>query len=92
MDRAILAVPTLDDFWITCATDMLPPGCASRMVRSAIVRVPDAVWITVSGVTLPASRARATVSGLAVEPGSNRSVITRLRSWAPVSLPRLFGL
>ena len=32
------------------------------------------------------------VKGFSVEPGSNRSVITRLRSCAPVSRARLFGL
>ena len=32
------------------------------------------------------------MNGLSVEPGSNRSVITRLRSCAPVRRARLFGL
>ena len=40
----------------------------------------------------PLSSASATVKGLSVEPGSNRSVITRLRSCAPVRRARLFGL
>ena len=57
-----------------------------------MVSVPGAVWIIVCGVTRPVSMARPTVNGFSVEPGSKLSVITRLRSCAPVSFARLFGL
>ena len=53
---------------------------------------PGPVSTTLLAFNLPVSSATATVNGLSVEPGSNRSVITRLRSCAPVSFARLFGL
>jgi hypothetical protein len=90
--RAIFAAPTLEDFWMTCAVVRAPDGCASWIVKRAIVSAPGAVWITVCGVIRPISIASATVNGLSVEPGSNRSVMTRLRSCAPLSLLRLLGL
>ena len=92
-DSAILAAPTLDDFWITCSTVSMPRGmrvvdgcladgeAAGRGLRSAVC-----------GVTRPDSRATAMVNGLSVEPGSKVSVMTRLRSCAPDSRLRLFGL
>ena len=57
-----------------------------------MVMRPGAVWITVSGLTLPCSSASEMVKGFITEPGSKVSVSTRLRSCAPVRLPRLFGL
>src|SRR6185503_11387112 len=72
-DSAIFAVPTLLDFWITCATVSAPYECASLMVAEAMVSRPGAVWITVSGVTTPSSIAVAAVKGFMVEPGSKLS-------------------
>ncbi len=92
MASASLAAPTLEDFCSTCATVIDAAGCTSRIVYFAMVRLPGAVAITVCGVTRPLSSASATVKGLSVEPGSKRSVSTRLRSWAPESRARLFGL
>ena len=80
VDSAIFAAPTLDDFWITCSTVSAPS--AMRVVdrcAAPMVSVPGAVWITVSGRTLPASSAAAIVNGFIVEPGSNMSVSARLR-------------
>src|SRR5437773_12514773 len=88
----ILAAPTLDDFWITGAALSTPCGLESLMVQPPIVIVPGAVWMGVSGVTIPASRAAATVKGFIVEPGSKRSVTARLRRLRPVTAARLFGL
>src|SRR5258705_1342092 len=88
----IFALPMLDDFWITCATLMVPFGCESVMVQRPMVMVPGPVWIIVDGVTMPASSAAATVNGFIVEPGSKRSVTERLRVCLPVTLARLFGL
>ncbi len=76
---AILAAPTFEDFWITCATVSAPCGCASWIVRLPIVSWPGAVWMTLSGFTVPASSAAAAVNGFSVEPGSKRSVTARLR-------------
>jgi len=61
------------------------------MVWRASVSVPGAVATALFGVTLPASSAAATVNGFSVEPGSKRSVMTRLRSCVPLSRARLFG-
>ena len=83
---AILAMPTLDDFWITCATVSTPCGWASEMVAVPMVSRPGAVWIGVSKRNLPFSSASAAVNGFIVEPGSKVSVKARLRSCAPVSL------
>ena len=89
---AILAAPTLDDFWMTCSTVSAPSGCASWIVSGPIVSVPGAVSITVSGRTRPASSAAAIVNGFIVEPGSNVSVSARLRIIAGATLLRLLGL
>jgi hypothetical protein len=59
-ESAIFAAPTLDDFWMTCAAVSRPDGCASWIVKRAIVSVPGAVWICVCGVTRPSSIASAT--------------------------------
>ena len=88
----ILAAPMFDDFWITCATEMVPFACVSVMVQPANCIEPWPVAIIVSGVTMPESSAAATVKGFIVEPGSKRSVTERLRVCAPVTLVRLFGL
>ena len=85
-------MPTLDDFWITCCTVSAPCGCESLIVQPPIVIVPGAVWMGVSGFTIPASRAAATVKGFIVEPGSKMSVTERLRVWRPVTFARLLGL
>ena len=77
---AILAVPTLLDFWITCATVSDRSGCVSWIVRPLTVYTPPAVLMIVLGLILPASSAVATVNGFMVEPGSNRSVTAWLRS------------
>src|ERR1700674_205510 len=92
IDSMILALPTLDDFWITCATVRRPLGCESEIVQPPMVSVPGAVWMGVVGVTTPESSAAATVKGFIVEPGSKRSVTERLRVWRPVTLARLLGL
>src|SRR5437016_6168924 len=89
---AIFAAPTLEDFWMTCATVSELSKWASWMVAAPMLRLPGAIWITESGLTRPPSRARATVKGLSVEPGSKVSVSVRFRSCAPASLLRLFGL
>src|SRR5574343_1089870 len=68
--RAILAVPTFDDFWITCATVNAPCGWASEMVAGPIVILPGAQLMIVSKRTLPFSRARAAVNGFITEPVS----------------------
>ena len=57
-----------------------------------IVSVPGAVWITVSGRTLPASSAAAIVNGFSVEPGSKTSVSARLRILSRATWLRAFGL
>ena len=90
--RAIFAAPTFDDFCITCATVSAPSVCASWIVRLPMVSRPGAVWITVSGFTVPASSAVAAVKGFSVEPGSNRSVTARLRVRLASKRPRLLGL
>src|ERR1700694_5725720 len=92
IDSMIFALPTFDDFWITCATVRGPFGCESLIVQLPIVIVPGAVWIRVCGVTMPASRAAATGNGFIVEPGSKRSVTERLRVCRPLTFARLFGL
>ena len=89
---AILAAPTLDDFWMTCSTVSAPSACASWIVAEPIVSVPGDVSITVSGRTRPASSAAAIVNGFIVEPGSNVSVSARLRIIAGTTLLRLLGL
>src|SRR6266699_7283984 len=81
----------LEDFWMTWATVRARSTCASRMVAAPMLRLPGAVGITVSGFTLLASRARATVKGFSVVPGSNVSVRVRFLSCAPMSLLLLFG-
>ena len=88
----IFAVPTLELFWMTCATVSRPIGCESLMVDLPMVNVPGAVWIWVPGLTTPESSAAATVNGFSVEPGSKRSVTERLRVWRPVTAARLLGL
>src|SRR5258705_13832962 len=88
----ILALPVFDDFWIACATLMVPLGCESLMVHLPMVIAPWPVWIMVAGVTMPASSAAATVKGFIVEPGSKRSVTERLRVCLPVTFARLLGL
>ena len=88
---AILVVPTLLDTWITCSTVSAPWGCESWMVEPVMVTLPGAVWITVSGLTLPVFSARPMVNGFITEPGSKESVSARLRSCSPVRLRRLFG-
>src|ERR1700681_1665694 len=88
----IFAAPMLDDFWITCDTEMSPFGGESLMGQRPIIIGPVPVWIIVSGFTRPLSRAAATVNGFIVEPGSKRSVTERLRVWRPVTLARLLGL
>ncbi len=88
----ILALPMLEDFWITCATVRSPFGCESLMVQPPIVIGTVPVWICVAGVTTPASSAAAIVNGFIVEPGSKRSVTERLRVCRPVTLARLLGL
>ena len=90
--RAMMAVPTLDDFWITSARVSTPCGWASWMVAAPMVSRPGAVWIGVSKRNLPFSSASAAVKGLKVEPGSNVSVNARLRNCAPARRTRLFGL
>ncbi len=92
MRSMILAAPMLEDFWITCDTVSSPPGWSSLMVQPPMLMCPGAVWISVSGVTMPSSRAAATVNGFRVEPGSKRSVTERLRVWRPVTSVRLLGL
>jgi hypothetical protein len=89
---AILAAPTLDDFWMTSATLSAPCGWASEIVALPIVRRPGAQLMMVSKRTLPVSSPRAMVNGFRVEPGSKVSVTARLRSCAPDSPSRLFGL
>jgi hypothetical protein len=54
IDRASLAEPMLDDFWITCATVSTPWAWASEIVAVPMVIFPGAVWIGVSKRTLPA--------------------------------------
>ena len=56
-----------------------------------MVSRPGLVSITVSGRTRPLLSARPMVMGFMVEPGSKVSVMARLRSCSPVSLPRLPG-
>ena len=73
------AVPTFDDFWMTCDTVRLPLACESLMVLAPMVSMPPAVGMIVCGETMPLSIAAATVKGFMVEPGSNRSTIARLR-------------
>ena len=46
--RAILAIPTLEDFWITWATVNTPLAWESWMVALPMVKRPGAVWIGVS--------------------------------------------
>ena len=91
-DSAIFAAPTFDDFWITCSTVSAPFGCASWIVLGPIVSVPGAVWMIVSGRTLPTSSAAAIVNGFIVEPGSNTSVSARLRIFSRATRLRAFGL
>ena len=62
------------------------------MVALPMVSRPGAVWICESKRKRPFSSASAAVNGFIVEPGSKTSVSARLRSCAPVSLTRLFGL
>ncbi len=62
------------------------------MVAVPMVSLPGAVCTTVLGVTRLVSSASAIVKGFRVEPGSKVSVMTRLRSCAPVRMERLFGL
>jgi hypothetical protein len=88
----IFAVPMFEDFWITCATEMVPFGCESLMVQPPSVIGPVPVCTRVVGFTTPDSSAAATVKGFIVEPGSNTSVTERLRVCLPVTLARLFGL
>src|SRR5687768_10032788 len=66
---AIFAAPMLEDFWMICVTVSAPCGCASWIVRLPIVMCPGAVWMIVSGRTLPASSATAAVNGFSVDPG-----------------------
>jgi hypothetical protein len=89
---ASLAAPTFEDFCTICET----------LIARRRVHVADGVAADGEGArrgrdagrgpTLPLSSASAMVNGFRVEPGSNRSVMTRLRSCAPVSFVRLFGL
>ena len=62
-----------------CATVSERSKWASWMVAAPMLKLPGAIWITESGLTRPPSRARATVKGLSVEPGSNVSVSARVR-------------
>lgn len=57
-----------------------PSLCESRIVALPMVRVPGAVWNTVSGEIRPASSAAATVKGFSVDPGSKTSVRARFRA------------
>ena len=82
---ASFAAPTLEDF-----CDHLRHAQRRRGMHvvdgvvARCVRRPGAVLHDRGrGVTLPVSSASATVKGFSVEPGSNRSVMTRLRSCAP---------
>ena len=61
------------------------------MVLLPMVR-PGPVMMTVSGLTMPASSAVDTANGLNVEPGSNTSVMLRLRICFSCTCARLLGL
>ena len=89
---AILVVPTLLDFWITCSTVSSPCGWASLMVLPVMVMRPGEVSITVFGLTRPVSSARPTVNGFIVEPGSKVSVSARLRICAGLRFLRSPGV
>ncbi|MCY1529487.1 hypothetical protein D9M68_646340 [compost metagenome] len=54
--------------------------------------VPGEVSTVISGVQRPLPSAAAIENGLTVEPGSNTSIIARLRMAAGCRLRRLFGL
>jgi hypothetical protein len=79
------------DFWITWLTESAVLLWSSRMVEPLMVMVPGAVWITVSGLTMPFCSASDTTSGFIVEPGSKVSVKARLRSCAPLRFWRCAG-
>ena len=88
---AILVVPTLLDFWITPSTVSTPWLLVSEMVEPVTVTRPGLVSMMVSGRTRPVSSASPMVKGFMVEPGSNTSVMARLRSCSPVRFWRLSG-
>ena len=77
---AIFAEPTFDERASTSPTLIEGAGCTSRMVYFASVSLPGAVCTMVEPESLPVSSASAMVNGFRVDPGSNRSVMTRLRS------------
>ena len=58
----------------------MPCGWASEMVAPAMVMRPGAVWIMVSGLIKPFSKAKLMANGFMVEPGSKVSVSARLRN------------
>ena len=62
------------------------------MVEPVTLMRPGVVSTIVEGLNLPLSRAMPTVIGFMVEPGSNTSVMARLRNCSPVRCLRFEGL
>src|SRR3972149_463133 len=91
-DKATLAEPTLLDLCMICDTVIIAAGCWSWIFLLFTMNTPCSVLTRVLGRILPASIAVATVNGFIVEPGSNRSVIARLRIALLLELLRLLGL
>ena len=75
---AILAAPTLLDFWMISVTVICGCGCSSR-TSLVPTRQVCGVSITLSGWNRPRSSTAAATNGLMVEPGSKVSITARLR-------------
>ena len=85
-------MPTLEDLASTVARPMAPRLCSSSKVVAPTWMKPGAVSMTLSALNLPDARAAATMNGLTLEPGSNRSVTARLRYAAGTICSRSLGL
>ncbi|CSA80293.1 Uncharacterised protein [Vibrio cholerae] len=92
ISKANLATPMLLDFFKISVRSALPTLEVSRTRLPPICMVPSPVSMMVFLSAIPLASAAKTTKGLTVEPGSNASVITRLRILKLCQSLRLFGL